>query len=175
RWDKHRYACSDKQHFHQRSGGGDVSKLRPGRWHHTAKVLGFRDTDRHETLRAGQLEWRAGRHQRRVLMNTRSLSKVNPHCESGVSLLEALITIVVLAFGILGLAGLQSKMQTVEVESYARSQALVLLDDMAARLSAHRGVAATYVTASPVGTGDTQSADCSGTVLGLERDTCEWS
>ena len=37
------------------------------------------------------------------------------------------------------------------------------------------GVAATYVTASPVGTGDTQSADCSGTVLGLERDTCEWS
>jgi type IV pilus assembly protein PilV len=52
---------------------------------------------------------------------------------------------------------------------------LVLLEDMAARLSAHRPVAATYVTASPVGTGDTQATDCSSTALGVERDTCEWS
>jgi len=108
-------------------------------------------------------------------MNIRPLPKLNLNRQRGVSLLEALITIVILAFGILGLASLQAKMQTVEVESYARSQALVLLDDMAARLSAHRGVAATYVTASPVGTGDTQSTDCSGTALGVERDTCEWS
>ena len=49
------------------------------------------------------------------------------------------------------------------------------MDDMAARLSAHRGVAATYVDANPVGTGDTQPTDCSGTALGVERDTCEWS
>ena len=108
-------------------------------------------------------------------MNARSLPKVNLNRERGVSLLEALITIVILAFGILGLAGLQSRLQTVEVESYARSQALILLDDMAARLSAHRGVAATYVDASPVGTGDTQPADCSSTALGVARDTCEWS
>ena len=89
-------------------------------------------------------------------MNARSLCQVKR--EHGVSLLEALITIFVLAFGILGLANLHAKMQTVEVESYARSQALVLLDDMAARLSANRGVAATYVTAnptaSPTGVGD---------------------
>ncbi len=108
-------------------------------------------------------------------MNARPLPSVNMNRECGVSLLEALITIVILAFGILGLAGLQSRLQTVEVESYARSQALILLDDMAARLSAHRGVAATYVTASPAGTGDTQPADCSGTALGVERDMCEWS
>jgi type IV pilus assembly protein PilV len=108
-------------------------------------------------------------------MNPRSLPKVNMNRQRGVSLLEALITIVILAFGILGLAGLEAKLQTVEVESYARSQALVLLDDMAARLSAHRGVAATYVAASPLGTGDTQPADCSGTALGVERDICEWS
>ncbi|HEY2968838.1 MAG TPA: prepilin-type N-terminal cleavage/methylation domain-containing protein [Casimicrobiaceae bacterium] len=108
-------------------------------------------------------------------MNVRSRPRVNMHRERGVSLLEALITIVILAFGILGLASLQAKMQTVEVESYARSQALVLLDDMAARLSAHRSVAATYVTTSPVGTGDTQSTDCSGTAVGVARDTCEWS
>ena len=106
-------------------------------------------------------------------MNARWLFNVNR--ESGVSLLEALITIVILAFGILGLANLQAKMQTVEVESYARSQALVLLDDMAARLSAHRGVAAMYVTVNPIGTGDTQPTDCSGTALVVARDTCEWS
>jgi Tfp pilus assembly protein PilV len=63
--------------------------------------------------------------------------------ERGVVMLEALITIIILAFGILGLAPLMAAMQTAEVESCARSQALVLLDDMAERLSAHRGVAAT--------------------------------
>ena len=108
-------------------------------------------------------------------MNGRSLPKVNPHCECGVSLLESLITIVILSFGMMGLAGLQSKMQTIEVESYARSQALVLLDDMAMRLSAQRGVAANYVTASPVGTGDAQPTNCSATAVGVARDTCEWS
>jgi type IV pilus assembly protein PilV len=110
-------------------------------------------------------------------MNARSLSHVKR--ELGVSLLEALITIFVLAFGILGLANLQAKMQTFEVETYARSQALVLLDDMAARLSASRGAAATYVTAnpttSPVGVGDAQPTDCSSAVVGVARDTCEWS
>ena len=106
-------------------------------------------------------------------MNARTPTNVNR--QRGLSLLEALITIVILAFGILGLATLQAKMQEAEVESYARSQALVLLEDMAARLSAHRSVAATYVTASPLGTGDAEPTDCSATALGVARDTCEWS
>jgi type IV pilus assembly protein PilV len=110
-------------------------------------------------------------------MNDCPLPKGNR--ERGVSLLEALITIFILAFGMLGLANLNAKMQTVEVESYARSQALILLDDMAARLSAHRGVAATYVTSTPtsgpVGTGD-GITDCASTTAGsVGRDLCEWS
>ena len=72
--------------------------------------------------------------------------------QCGVTLLESLLTIFILAFGILGLAGLAAKMQTVEVESYARSQALILLEDMAARLSGHRAIAANYITTSPLGT-----------------------
>jgi len=95
--------------------------------------------------------------------------------QRGVTLLEALLTIFILAFGILGLTGLAAKMQTVEVESYARSQALILLEDTAARLSAHRGVATTYITTTPLGTGDAQPTDCSGTALGIARDQCEWS
>ena len=95
--------------------------------------------------------------------------------QRGVTLLESLLTIFILAFGILGLANLAAKMQAVEVESYARSQALILLEDMTARLSAHRSIAATYITTSPLGTGDTQPTDCSGTALGAARDQCEWS
>ena len=96
-------------------------------------------------------------------------------------MIEALITIVILAFGILGLANLQAKMQKAEVESYARSQALVLLDDMAARLSANRANAPAYValaaTATPAGTGDEQPADCATAfpAAGADRDVCEWS
>jgi type IV pilus assembly protein PilV len=99
----------------------------------------------------------------------------------GVSLLEALITIVILAFGILGLANLQAKMQNAEVESYARSQAIVLLDDMAARVSANRANAAAYValapTGTPAGTADAQPTDCVGAfpAPGADRDVCEWS
>lgn len=93
----------------------------------------------------------------------------------GIMMLEALITIVILAFGLLGLAGLQAKMQAAEMESYQRSQALVLLDDMASRLSANRANAASYVTASAVGTGDGEPADCSGVAVGQLRDQCEWS
>jgi len=95
--------------------------------------------------------------------------------QCGVTLLESLLTIFILAFGILGLASLAAKMQTVEVESYARSQALILLEDMASRLSAHRSIAANYITTSPLGTGDTQPTDCSSTALGVARDQCEWS
>jgi type IV pilus assembly protein PilV len=99
--------------------------------------------------------------------------------QRGVSLFEALITIVILAFGILGLTNLQARMQKAEVESYARSQALVLLDDMAARLSANRANAAAYValaaTGSAAGTGDAQPTDCTGVAFGADRDVCEWS
>ena len=98
--------------------------------------------------------------------------------QRGLSLLEALLAIVILAFGILGLAGLQAKMQSAEVESYARSQALILLDDMAARLNANRANGAAYANAAqPIGTKDGQAAnaDCSGTKTLVDRDICEWS
>lgn len=93
----------------------------------------------------------------------------------GFAILEALVTIVLLSFGILGLVGLQAKMQAAEMESYQRSQALLLLEDMAARLNTNRAVAASYVTATPVGTGDAEPADCSVKAIGNARDLCEWS
>ena len=92
--------------------------------------------------------------------------------ECGVTMLEVLITIVIVVFGLLGLAGLQARMQAAELESYQRTQALVLLQDMVDRITTNRKNAVQYVTAG-VGTG-TAEADC--TLLnGHQRDLCEWS
>ncbi|HEY0563491.1 MAG TPA: prepilin-type N-terminal cleavage/methylation domain-containing protein, partial [Methylophilus sp.] len=54
----------------------------------------------------------------------------NVYKQQGSTLLEVLITIVILAIGLLGLAGLQSRLHVSEMESYQRAQALVLLNDM---------------------------------------------
>jgi type IV pilus assembly protein PilV len=100
-------------------------------------------------------------------MNVRS----NTHLQLGTSLIEVLVTLVVTAFGLLGLAGLQYRVQLSDVESYQRAQALVLLQDMSARISTNRGAAATYVTAAPLGTGD----DCPTAVATQqERDAAQW-
>lgn len=100
--------------------------------------------------------------------------QLNPTRALGFTLLEVLITLIVLAVGLLGLANLQSKMQVAQVESYQRAQAVLLLDDMVSRLNANRGQAADYVTASPVGTGDTQPAVCAEATTAAQ-DLCEWS
>jgi type IV pilus assembly protein PilV len=98
------------------------------------------------------------------------------NAQRGFSMIEVLVTIIILAIGLLGLAGLQARTMNLEMESYQRSQALVLLNDMASRLES---VAATsgnaYVTPSPLGTDDDQSADCSTVAAGVARDHCEWS
>lgn len=66
--------------------------------------------------------------------------------QSGVTLLEVLISIVVLSIGLLGLAGMFSMATKAEVESYQRVQALVYLNDMIDRVSSNRGVADCYVS-----------------------------
>jgi type IV pilus assembly protein PilV len=93
--------------------------------------------------------------------------------EQGTSLIEVLVTLLVLSFGLLGVAGLQSKMGLAEMESYQRAQALLALADMTARISANSSQAPNYITAGSVGTGD-PPADCT-TLAGPARDLCEWS
>lgn len=93
--------------------------------------------------------------------------------EHGATMLEVLITIVIVVFGLLGLAGLQARMQAAELESYQRTQALVLLQDMVDRLTTNRKNATQYVTAE-VGSG-TAEANCAALGTQHERDLCEWS
>jgi type IV pilus assembly protein PilV len=106
------------------------------------------------------------------MLNIRYLT---PAQSRGTSLVEVLVTLVILAFGLLGVAGLQTKIGVSEMESYQRAQALLALSQMTERMSANAAQAANYVTAGTVGTGDTQPADCSGIALGPNHDLCEWS
>jgi len=94
--------------------------------------------------------------------------------QHGISMIEVLVTIVILAFGLLGIAVFQSKANLGSVESYQRAQAVILLDDMTARLQGNIGGSADYVVAE-VGTGDTQPTDCSTVAVGAARDLCDWS
>lgn len=92
--------------------------------------------------------------------------------QRGISLIEVLVTIFILAVGLLGMAGLQSRLQQSEMEAYQRSQALILLDDMANRLATNRNNASSYVTSSSgVGTGMTCT---SSTSTQVDRDLGEW-
>lgn len=93
--------------------------------------------------------------------------------QTGFSLIEVLVTILILAFGLLGLAGLQARTMNLEMESYQRSQALVILNDMAARLENNAGAnGVAYKTGVPLGTGQSVQV-CPD--AGAERDKCEWS
>src|SRR5947207_2887527 len=93
----------------------------------------------------------------------------------GATMIEVLITIVILAFGLLGLVGLQAKVQLAEVESYQRAQAVVMLNDMVDRINANPGTAGNYVSATVFGTGDATNTPPCPAAVGAARDQCEWS
>lgn len=105
--------------------------------------------------------------------------------QRGTTMLEVLVTIVILAFGMLGLAGMQSKIFVAEMESYQRAQAVLLMNDMVERMNANRSAAAAYVPSpatTTFGTGDTTfgtanalPGDCLAKAAGVPRDQCEWS
>ncbi len=95
--------------------------------------------------------------------------------EAGFTLLEILIALIVIAIGLLGLFALQAKAQKAETESYERTQALVLIQDIVDRMNANRNdtFSLAYVTAAPVGGGGALD-DCSGKT-GADLDLCEWA
>jgi type IV pilus assembly protein PilV len=93
----------------------------------------------------------------------------------GTSMVEVLVTMVILAFGLLGVAALQSRLGVAEMESYQRAQALLTLTQMAERINANPTQAANYL--GTFGTGDTQPTNCALAfpIQGPNRDLCEWS
>jgi type IV pilus assembly protein PilV len=89
----------------------------------------------------------------------------------GVSMLEVLVAIFILTVGLLGVAGIQSHMQTAQVEAYQRAQAIVLLQEMVDRINANRKEAASYAVAD-VGLA---AMDCSTETTIPGKDKCEWN
>jgi type IV pilus assembly protein PilV len=99
-----------------------------------------------------------------------------PLRQRGASMIEVLVTIVIIAFGLLGMAGLQSKLQVSEMEAYQRAQALVLLNDMASRIATNRNQSAAYVgevATDKVKPAANCASDFAGTSI-LKTDVREW-
>jgi type IV pilus assembly protein PilV len=95
-----------------------------------------------------------------------------PGRQGGALMIEVLVAIAIVIFGVLAVMRVQGRLQLSEVEAYQRTQALILLDDMVSRIETNRNDAENYVTASPLGTG----ADCTepGTPTLQETDSSQW-
>lgn len=99
----------------------------------------------------------------------------------GMLLLEILVAVVILAVGLLGLAGFQLRAIALENEAYQRVQALTLAQDMRDRIYANPGAALAYADvrlhSQPIGTDDSEPAPaaCAAAAAGVDRDICEWS
>ncbi len=61
--------------------------------------------------------------------------------QAGFSLIEVLVSLLILLIGFMGVAALSMRANQVEFESYQRAQALVLVDDMAQRVRANQHAA----------------------------------
>jgi len=93
------------------------------------------------------------------------------HKEAGATLIEVLIAMLILAIGLLGLAGLQATSIQSNHSAYYRSQATLLAGDLADRMRANRLEALTnaYLTDFP-----TSSSTNTVTGTTAEKDVAEW-
>jgi type IV pilus assembly protein PilV len=58
--------------------------------------------------------------------------------------MEVMISVVILAVGLLGVAKLQASTRQLEMEAYQRAQAMIILQDMVARITANGQAASCY-------------------------------
>lgn len=76
--------------------------------------------------------------------------------QTGFTMLEILISLLLIAIGLLGMLGLQAQATVAEFESYQRGQALILVHDMVDRINANRGAALCYPITTNAAAGEPQ-------------------
>lgn len=113
--------------------------------------------------------------------------------QQGFSLIEVLITMFIVAIGVLGLAGIQARALNAEIESVSRGQAMLMVNELADRMEANIANIASYHQTSEFGVGHAntcvstypanlaaQATCCKLTSEGgtqtsvANRDLCEW-
>jgi type IV pilus assembly protein PilV len=95
------------------------------------------------------------------------------YSQRGALMIEVLVTIVVVVIGVLGLMEMHSRLQQSEMESYQRSQAVMLVNDMASRISINRYNALEYATDSALVGYDVTCAGIGSDDV-AEDDSTEW-
>lgn len=108
-------------------------------------------------------------------MKTKSFTRRQNRLEKGFTLLEVLVTLVITALALLGVAGLQAQALRMNKGGEARAQALALANEMAERIEANNeGAAAvryrspvddTYPSAASLKAGPCSSGPCSSNAL----------
>lgn len=104
-----------------------------------------------------------------------------PQSNRGVSLIEALVALLVLALGVMGMAGIQTRTLVESRTTNARSVAVMMADDLLDRMQANATVRVTNPATNPyiVGFNDTLTASncmtstCNGTQL-AQFDLQQW-
>jgi type IV pilus assembly protein PilV len=105
----------------------------------------------------------------------------NPRAQAGATLIEVLVSILILMIGLLGLVGVMVQSQRAQYESFQRQQAVQLAQDMVERMKVTRAVAGCYVLTDHLGVDMTTvpaAGTCTtGTVVQANRfsaDMAEW-
>ena len=113
------------------------------------------------------------------MMTSRPRPAVQPTTQRGFLLIEILVSLVIIAFGLLALAGFVTKATTLAVDTVQRTRASTLLSDMAGRLITNKqlAVAGNYVAATQPATGygtpSATSTVCAGVGVAAV-DLCSW-
>lgn len=94
--------------------------------------------------------------------------------QSGFTLIEVLVSLLIVSLAMLGMAGLITRSTVLEIENSQRSQAMQLARDMGERIQANRAVArgGAYDRSTAV---TPAVEDCSGAASRVALDFCEWA
>jgi type IV pilus assembly protein PilV len=95
----------------------------------------------------------------------------------GFTLIEILVTLVISAVGMLGLAGFVVRATTLSTDSIQRARATVLLNDMAARLNNNKTLAETFANAdgSNIALRGASRVPCAPPLDGGPLQLCQWN